>query len=86
MFRKGTEPSASVFSAVNCMPSSMELIWFRNSSLYADLMTTCVIHISFPQTWECDDVLRALPSNSSIYNLATMELTGNFMAAPSSFS
>ena len=40
--RKGIEPSALVFSIVNCMPSSKELIWFRNSYLCADLVTTNV--------------------------------------------
>ena len=29
--RRGIEPSALVFSAVNCMPSSMELICVKNS-------------------------------------------------------
>ena len=40
--RKGIEPSALVFSAVNCMPLSIELIWLKNSSLCVDLMTTNV--------------------------------------------
>ena len=41
MSRKGIEPSALVFLAVNYMPLSMGLIWFRNS-LCAVLMTTNV--------------------------------------------
>ena len=39
--RKGIELSALVFSAMNCMPSSMKLMWFRNP-LFTDLMTTKV--------------------------------------------
>ena len=40
--RKNIESSALVFSAVNCMPSFMELMWSRNSFLFADVMTTNV--------------------------------------------
>ena len=40
--KKDIEPSGLVFSAVNFLHSSMELIWLRNSSLCVDLMTTKV--------------------------------------------
>ena len=36
--KKDIGPSAFVFSAVNCMPSSVELICLRNSSLCVDLI------------------------------------------------
>ena len=43
--RKGIDPSALVFSAVNWMPSSMEFIWLKNSSLSAVFMFLCFCHI-----------------------------------------
>ena len=84
VFRKGIEWSALVLSAVNCMPSSMELICVKNSSLWADFMTTKVSSANvFHKLGVCGAVLRALASNSSINVLATMGLNGGPIAAPS---
>ena len=82
--RKGIEPSALVFSAVNWIPSSMELIYVKNSSLWTDFMTTKASSTNlFHRLGVCGAEQRALASDSSIRKLATMGFNGDPIAAPS---
>ena len=57
--RKAKEPLVLMFSMVNCIPSSMELICVKNSSLWADFMTTMVSSTNlfhrFGGVWCCTE-------------------------------
>ena len=82
--RKGMNPSALVFSAVNWMPSSMELMWLKNSSLYTVFMTAKVSSTDlFHKLQLCGAELRDLVTKSYMKMLAIMGLNGDPIAAPS---
>ena len=85
--RKGSDPSALVFSAVNWIFSSIPFKCWKNSSLYAVSRMTKVSSTNlFQRLGGCGAVSRALVSKCSIYILATMGLSGDPIAAPSTCS
>ena len=82
--RKGNDPSALVFSAVNWIFSPIPFICWKNSSLYVVSRMTKVSSTNlFQRLGVCGAVSRALVSKCSIYTLATMGLSGDPIAAPS---
>ena len=85
--RKGRDPSALVFSAVNWIFSSILFKCWKNSSLCAVFwMTKVSSTYLFQRLGGCGAVSRALVSKCSIYMFATMRLSGDPMAAPSTCS
>ena len=82
--RKGNDPSALVFSTVNCIFCSMPFICWKNSSLYVvSRMTNVSSTYLFQRVGGCGAVSRALVSKCSMYILAIMGLSGDPIAAPS---
>ena len=85
--RKGMDPSALVVSAVNFIFSSIELMWLKNSSLCcASKMTKVSSTNLFHRLEGCGADSRASISNFSIKMWATMGLSGDCIAAPSTCS
>ena len=83
MSRNGIEPSCLVFSTLNWMLVSTELMCFRNSLLWIVFCTTkvsstCLSH----RLRSFEDVLITLVSKLSMKRLAAMGLTGDAMTAP----
>ena len=75
--RKGRDPSALVFSAVNWIFSSILFKCWKNSSLCAVFwMTKVSSTYLFQRLGGCGAVSRALVSKCSIYMFATMGLSG----------
>ena len=85
--KKGMEPSSLLSSTVNLMAGSTLLMCCRKLCLLASLWMTKVSSTYLPQyLGGLGAVLGAFCSKYSIYRLATMGLTGEPMAAPSTCS
>ena len=85
--KKGMEPSSLLSSTVNLMAGSTLFMCWRKPCLLASLWMTKVSSTCLHQNlggWGA--VLRAFCSKYSMYKLATMGLTGEPMAAPSTCS
>ena len=82
--KKGMDPSSLLSSTVNLMAGSA-LFYVLKEALFIDLLVDDkgVIYIPAPELGGVGAVLRAFCSKYSMYRLATMWLTGEPMAAPS---
>ena len=84
--KKGMDPSSLLSSTVNLMAGSTLFMCWRKPCLLASLWMTKVSSTYLPQNLGGGAVLRAFCSTYSVYKLATMGLTGEPMAAPSTCS
>ena len=85
--KKGMDPSSLLSSTVNLM-AGVNTVYVLKEALFVGFLVDDkgVIHIPAPKPGGWGAVLRAFCSKYSIYKLATMGLTGELMATPSTCS
>ena len=84
--RKGMAPFHWVPFTVNLIAGSILLMWSRNACLWACCWMTHVINKPTPNLGGLEADLRTFLSKCSMYRLATIGLTGDPIATPSTCS